>query len=213
MRKTQAHTVYRSRDGKAVPGVTTIINSNLGWNKNVLVAWARRTALAGEDPDKVRDAAADIGTLAHHLIRCHLLDIKPDTSDYSSNTIDRAENAFLAFLEWESMHRLKALEIEESYVSEVYRYGGTLDLVAQVDQQLALVDFKSSNGVYAEHRIQLAAYLQLRRESYGEALVPHLLQIGKDDGAFHHHRFNSLQREWEVFRCCLRLHQLRPKGR
>ena len=66
MAKTKAHTAYKLKDGTRVKGVTTILN-NLGWNKNVLVAWARRTALAGDDPDAVLKEAGAIGTLAHYF--------------------------------------------------------------------------------------------------------------------------------------------------
>ena len=52
MAKTKAHTAYKLKDGSRAKGVTPILN-NLGWNKNILVAWARRTALSGEDPEAV----------------------------------------------------------------------------------------------------------------------------------------------------------------
>jgi hypothetical protein len=46
MGKTDAHGMkYILENGKRVPGVTTIIGSNLGWNKNVLIGWARKQAV------------------------------------------------------------------------------------------------------------------------------------------------------------------------
>ena len=63
-KKQKVHTKYYLADGTQVPSVTTIIGGQLGWNKRMLMAWSKREAAAGRDPDKVRDKAADIGTLA-----------------------------------------------------------------------------------------------------------------------------------------------------
>ena len=96
--KTRAHQRYKLENGTIVPGVTTIIGSHLGWNKNALIAWARKEALAGNDPNKVRDHAADIGTCAHYLIECYFKNTEPDMSEYSALVADKAENCFIAFL-------------------------------------------------------------------------------------------------------------------
>jgi len=59
LQKKKAHQIYKLKDGTVVKGVTTILE-NLGWNKQVLIAWSRKTALAGIDPTKVKEEAADI---------------------------------------------------------------------------------------------------------------------------------------------------------
>ena len=219
MGKTKAHTRYKNKANKVVPGVTTIIGGNLGWNTQVLIAWARRTALAGEDPDKVRDKAADIGTLAHALIEEHITTSAPhlepviaEKAEYSQNDLDIAENAFLAYLEWENRMGIdltdERVRAEERLVSEWLQYGGTLDFIAPIQGVLSLIDFKSTNGLYPEHRIQLAAYGWLYEENYGEALPLHLLQVSKTEGDFHHHKFDDLSDEFEVYRLLRRIHAL-----
>ena len=70
--KTKSHQRYRLANGDIVRGVTTIIGDNLGWNKNALIGWARKEAMAGKDPNKLRDQAADIGTITHFIIQCFL---------------------------------------------------------------------------------------------------------------------------------------------
>lgn len=219
MSKTKAHQKYMV-DGVQVPGVTTIIGRNLGWNKQPLIAWARRTALEGKDPNKVRDQAADRGTLAHALIEEHLGGDKVDKGEWSPADLDVAENAVIAYLEWEGTHDVKVIETEVQLAHRQYKYGGTLDLVAWVDGEMALVDFKTTNGVYAEHRIQLAAYNELlayhlmtgmygakepAKKAYGPA---HLLQLSKVDGSFSHHVYDDLSDAWEVFVLCLTLNNL-----
>lgn len=210
-KKTRAHQKYTLADGTTVPGVTTVIGSNLGWNKNMLIAWARREALAGNDPNKIRDNAADIGTLAHYLIECHLKGKEPDVSEYSPADLSLAENSFLAYLEWEGQHQVKHVYSELQLVSEQYHYGGTIDLVAEVDGYLSLVDFKTSKGVYPEHRLQLAAYQHLYAERFSDGLLPpHILRIGKD-GEFQHYKLQSLNKEWEIFKSLLTIHRLRKE--
>jgi len=208
--KTKAHQKYRLRDGTLVPGVTTVLGM-LGWNKHALIAWARKEALAERDPNIVRDKAADIGSLAHFLIHCHLRDEEPDLSEFSPEHIDKAENCFLAFLEWADGHKLRPLETEIQLVSERYGFGGTIDLVAEIDGRLSIIDFKSSNGIYPEMIIQVAAYCQLYKENKGSLPVAHLLRLGKEDGSFEYHYYPELGLYWQVFLHCLEIYRLYQK--
>ncbi|GAG48487.1 unnamed protein product, partial [marine sediment metagenome] len=154
-KKTKAHTRYKNAEGKVVPSVTTIIGGNLGWNKGALIGWTRKMALQGIDPSKERDEAADIGTLAHALIEEHITSIAPhlepvpvDKDLYSPANLDKAENAFLSYLDWEKQHDIDLtdprVQTEIRLVSEWLQYGGMLDLIAPIDGVLSLIDFKST---------------------------------------------------------------------
>jgi hypothetical protein len=220
--KTKAHTRYRNEEGKIVPSVTTIIGSNLGWNKGPLIAWARREALAGNDPEKQKDEAADIGTLAHALIEEYITDKAPhleivpvDRDLYSPHNLEQAENAFDAFKVWEEKYNVDITDertrSEERLVSEWFQYGGTLDLIAPIDGVLSLIDFKSTNAVYPEHRIQLAAYQWLYEEHYGISPPTHLLQIGKEEPTFHHYQYPDLSSEFAVFKALIHINGLRKQ--
>ena len=81
MANVKAHTQYKLKSGTLVPGVTTILNSVL--DKPFLVKWAYNCGCQGIDYRKVRDTAADIGTLVHYSILCDLKNEKPDLSEYS----------------------------------------------------------------------------------------------------------------------------------
>lgn len=221
-KKTKAHQRYKLKDGTIVPSTTTIINM-LGWNKNALVAWARREALAGNDPNKVRDKAADIGTIAHYMIECHLKNEEPDLSEYAQADIDKAENCFLNYLEWEKAHVDEVWHSELQLVSESYKYGGTIDLVGVIDGKPSILDFKSSKGIYPEYKIQIAAYLQLYYENFNSGhnsvlcgdhiLTGHILRLDKNGDGFEHHVLgkltSTLRDPWEVFLHCRALYDLR----
>ena len=211
MAKTKAHTAYKLKDGTRVKGVTTIL-SNLGWNKNVLVAWARRTALAGDDPDAVLKEAGAIGTLAHYLCECDIKGEEPELDDYSAEQIEKEENAFLGYLEWKKMTKPKYEAIELKMVSEKYKVGGTADFVARINNSLVLGDIKTSKGIYPEMTAQLAAYRKMYIEIQPKAKIESamILKLDKNSGAFSHHFVGKSQLEWgwKVFEHCMALEEL-----
>jgi len=208
---TQAHTQYKLRDGTVVPGVTAIISSQLGWNKNALIAWARREALAGQDPDKIASQAASIGSLTHYLVECHIKGENPVFDDYTKTQIDKAENGFLAYLDWESKQELEHLFTEKSLVSEKLGCGGTVDLISIGKRGYVLIDFKTSKGIYPDHKIQVAAYKNIYEEATGGKVGDvFILQLGKEDGSFTYHKLSrqEIQTGWKVFKHCLALYKL-----
>ena len=100
MSRTKVHTIYKNGDGKRLPSVTTILGE-LGWNKRSLMHWAWKMGCEGEDYRKVSAEAADIGTCAHDMIHCHLTGKEFDASVWPQDILDKAETAFLAYLDWE----------------------------------------------------------------------------------------------------------------
>ena len=194
--------------------MTTILN-NLGWNKNILIAWSRRMALAGEDPDAVLKEAGAIGTLAHYLCECDIKGEEANTEDYSAEQIEKAENAFLGYLEWKKMTKPKYEAIELKMVSEKYKIGGTADFVANINGSLVLGDFKTSKGIYPEMTCQLAAYRKMYLELQPKAKIGSamILKLDKNSGAFSHNFVGKSQLDWgwAVFKCCMELDRLKKE--
>jgi len=202
---------YRNKAGERISGVTTIIGGNLGWNKQPLMYWAWKEGSEGRHFRDTSQKAADAGTIGHYLIDCDIKGIKPDLSQYSQELIDKAETCYLNFLEWKKMVNLKVETTEINLVSEEYQYGATPDCIGILVDKLALVDWKTGNGVYPDMLLQLAAYRVAWEENYcDKPLVGgfHLLRIGKEDASFHHHHWAALPEAWEAFKHCLALHNL-----
>jgi hypothetical protein len=215
MARTGSKGFYTLR-GERVPSVTTIIGTNLGWDKNALIAWARKEGLAGRDAYKVRDEAGSIGSLTHLMIQQFLQPpvLGPFQINFDEWTPEQqtaADRGFTAFKQWLSHYKYTTIFNEKSLVSEKYRFGGALDWVVVLDDKAAYVDFKTSKGIYPGHRIQVAAYIWLYHENFDVWLEPHLLQLGKEDGSFHHHPLVNLQPHWEVFQHLLELNRLKEK--
>lgn len=212
MKKLKAHTQYKLADGTRVPSVTTVLGI-LG--KNALIEWAYQCGLRGEDYKAVRDNAADIGTLAHYLIMCHIKGIAPDVSEYSQQDITKAETCTIKYLDWEKEHPITPLMVEEPLVSDQYGFGGTLDCVALLNQEVTLIDFKTSKGIYPDMFYQLAAYHHLISEVGhlpGTVKSCRILRIGKDETqGFEERVLTDLSRQWKLFLHCLEIYKIQKE--
>lgn len=209
--KTKVHTRYKLADGKQVPSVTTVLGI---LNKPALMDWAWKCGLDGVDYKAVRDQAGGIGTLAHYLIMCYLKGETPNTSEYSQQDIDKAENCLLSFYEWEKNHKLEPVLIETPLVSGVYGFGGTIDFFGKVDGQPTLLDFKTGKAIYPEFFYQLAAYEHLLGEAGHLIEVTRILRIGRDeDEGFEERSIGNLDKHFDLFLNCLSIYTLQKEIR
>jgi len=211
--KTRLHTQYKDSEGNVVPSVTSIIGSQLGWNKNALINWTKKLVAIGEDPEKVRDKSADIGTLAHYLIECDLKGLQPNIGDFSINNLMLAQNAYNAFKKWWDDKNFKFYKSECVIVSEEYKYGGTIDLLARRENDIYLIDFKTSGGIYPEHLLQVSAY----EYAYSQEIEPikevYILQLSKQDDSFSEHYISreQLNLAFEAFLHCISLAKIQSE--
>ena len=210
--KVKAHTRYVLADGTRVPGVTTITGRQLGWNKDVLTKWANRMGRDQIDTSKYTSDKADIGTLGHAFCTDHLLGKDTDTSDYTANQIETAENCALSFFEWAKGKRIKPILVEVPLVSEFHRYGGTVDIYAEVDGVLELVDLKTGKGIYDEFIVQVGGgYTMLLNEHGHKVERVRILNIPRgDDESFGEKVVGREARETAamIFLNCLANHRL-----
>lgn len=193
-------------DGKRVPGVTTIIGRFK--DSGGLLYWAFEQGKAAERGEierlyDKRDEAAESGTLAHELVEAHINDSEVNIpKDLPEKTVADAWNAFEAYLNWESMTKLKIIEQEMPLVSEKHRFGGCPDAIGEINGELCLVDWKTSSGVYPDYLIQLAAYKHLWEENNPDRPLTggfHLCRFAKTHGDFGHHYYPNLDEAWDQF--------------
>ncbi len=205
---------YKDRNGKRVPGVTTVIGGNLGWNKGALMYWAWNEGVNGRNFRDTSQKAADIGTIAHAMVEAELKgkDWKKivDLRNVTDEMIDKAENAYLAWLEWARTVNFTLVQSELSLVHDEMGYGGTIDIAA-IKNETCIVDLKTSNSVYPDHKIQLAAYGELYNYNFPEDPITayYLLKLGKDDGSFAYYYWPNLNNAFRAFKALLELHNLK----
>lgn len=209
--KAKIHTVYKMADGTRVPSVTTILGV---LNKPALLDWAWKLGVQGLDYKTVRDNAADIGTLAHGMVMAHLTGTEFDKSEYSPADVTQAENCLIKYWDWEKGHKIEVIEVEKPMVSEIYKFGGTIDCLAKVDGDLVLIDHKTGKAIYSEMFYQLAAYRQLLSETGHNITSARILRIGRDDTeGFEERQMIDLDRHFELFKHCLEIYRLQAELR
>lgn len=209
--KVKAHTRYVAADGKQVPGVTTILGVLA---KPALVPWANRMGLQGIDTSKYVDEAASIGTLAHALIMESLGGVAVRHGDFTADQLTRAEHGVKTFKGWLKGKDFKPTLLEEPLTSNIYRYGGTIDILATLDGDLVLIDLKTSSGIYDEHVYQVGGYWKLLQEYAYEISGARILRIGRTEGDGLEERVLSgaqVLNGWRVFEHCLAIWALKRR--
>jgi hypothetical protein len=197
---------YKLASGDIVPSVTTVLSRYKAADR--LMAWAWRQGKAGLDYNQTRGKAADAGTLTHTMaenwFRGH-----PQRLQLSADpdVMHRASTAFHGFLAWADGQRLRPAvidgqqQIEVRMVSERYRFGGMMD-AAHIgrDKRICLCDWKTSDGIYVDYLMQLAAYGALWDETHPDMPITggyHLVRFDKESGGFVHHYWPALERVTE----------------
>ena len=204
---SKAHTVYKTADGKRVPGATTITGL---LNKPHLVKWANNLGLEGIDSSKYTDEAAAVGTLAHAMVQAHLQGEQIDLSVFSPVQVDLAQNAVLSYLEWESRHTIKPIICEVPMVSEKMRFGGTVDCYCELDGIPTLLDFKTGKAIYDEYFVQTSAYKELLLEHGYPVERVQILRIGRDETeGFEERAVTDTSKYFEIFTRLLDIYYLK----
>jgi hypothetical protein len=193
-------------DGEKVPGVTTLIGRFK--ESGALLFWAFAQGKAAERGEinnlyDKRDEAASAGTLAHAMVEAHIKNEPlPKLPDDSIGK--QAQQGYENYLHWQEDNRIHVLYQEEELVSKEYRFGGCPDAVG-IDSRgnLCILDWKTSNGIYTDYLLQVAAYKQLWEENHPDKPITggfHLLRFSKDNADFAHHYWSELDDAWELFK-------------
>jgi len=206
---------YHNAEGKRIPGNTTVISSNLGWSKGGLMYWAWMQGKEGKDFRESRDAAADAGTLAHAMVEADIKG-KPLPRVENPEIMSKAETAYLNFLQWKKMVNFALITMEVPCISEQLQFGTTIDILANVGElggRRSIVEVKTSNAVYEDMLIQMAAQKCAWDECHPDEPIEefHLLKLGKEEATFSHHYWHALPLGLEAFKYLRGLHDLKKK--
>jgi hypothetical protein len=112
--------------------------------------------------------AANIGTLVHDWAERYILAKINGTDIPDMPTAAPVVRGVNAFLKWDEQNEVEYLFSEKIVYSIEHHYIGTFDVGAIINGEHVLVDFKTSSGVYDEHRIQAAGYVQAANEEFEE---------------------------------------------
>jgi PD-(D/E)XK nuclease superfamily len=162
---------------RRLAGVTTILNG--GIPKPALKDWAQRVCadtvvdqwddlqnltptarrkLVYEAPFNTSKEAMARGTDIHKAGEALAHGQEPDVPEYVYGPAQ-------AYADWLRRWRVEPLFVEAIVGNRKYGYAGQLDLIAEIDGRVWLIDIKTGKGVFSEAALQLAAY------RYAEVLV------------------------------------------
>lgn len=178
---------YSWNGGPKVPGITTVIGvmdkpALVGWAKRetavaalrnwrVIEGMVKQQPVVEESityhpavaylkamPGYQKDAAADVGTRVHAIAEAMTKGEKPEVAE---DVLPFAEAYIRDFLE-RYKPKTAPLYVEAMVYHEgndlVMPYGGTMDLICRIDDDIWAIDHKTSkSGVFAETALQLAA--------------------------------------------------------
>ncbi len=172
---------------------------------------------------KKKDDAADIGSLAHRTLEKILLHradlgpapVLPLVSDQllapnlTPEMIESANNCVQAGIEFFDSHKIKLIAAESVRWSPTYGYLGMCDLIAEIDGELCVADFKTGKRAYPEYSLQCAAYQHAYTEEHGRKISARWivnvgrdgeLQISKHDNTTFEHDFETFLSLLKVYR-------------
>jgi hypothetical protein len=190
---------YYAKDGKRVPGTTTIIGRFK--ESGALIRWAYNRGKEGLELYESRDKAAEIGTIVHSMVEEYIklndpMEIIAGNLSITEDDEKAIMSSFSSFCEWFESNKFRVVSQEEQLVSEMHRYGGTPDAIAwDIKDRLCLLDWKTSDSVYSDHLYQLGAYRILWNETHPDTPLTggsHLCRFAKTHGDFAHHFFPDL---------------------
>lgn len=130
--------------------------------------------------------AGEIGTQVHALIEWNLRQQLGQKVGPEPRVLDKAQWAFMAWQDWATSVTLKPLFIEQVVFSRTHQYAGTMDLLAEVNGVVTLVDFKTGKAIYAEALLQNIAYqvalVEMGHSTPAAGMIVRLPKVDSDPG-------------------------------
>lgn len=213
--RTMPRQTLQSKDEEYVGAIT--------WNEFDKIAQEAKSAHREHFED-----AGDVGNMAHAWIEESIKyaikhnDGIVEKMHPSAPDDERAINCGLAAFKWMQEHNVRWLHTERKIYSRKWKYAGTMDGLAIVDNcenqaccpnvfldELSLIDWKSSNHLRVEYLFQTAAYQQAETEEIGHEIAARwILRLGKEAGDFESWYEKDFETDFQAFLACLHLYRL-----
>lgn len=138
------------------------VNLNIERKVNLTEEWIEKLLKeASARPDKIKNDAADLGTRVHAYIDLVVHGKEPEGIE------EELAPAVAAFKKWWEDSGIELVMGDTKVASLIHKFGGSLDALGRRNGQFIILDWKTSNGIYSEYALQVAAYAQAFYESFG----------------------------------------------
>lgn len=141
-------------DGRWYPRVTSIVSIKAKPALYKFYADQKNFAAA----EAMKNKSAEEGTLVHEVIEALI-------SGHAIAIPDSVVPVVAAFHDFRNQHDIIPHQIETKIISRRHGYAGTIDVLAEVDGRLGVLDIKTSQAIYRDYGIQTAAYVEALQEN------------------------------------------------
>jgi len=107
--------------------------------------------------EAIKSKSAEEGTLLHETVEA-ILRKEPIVIP------DQVKPAVTAFLDFYKNNELIAHRIEDRVVSKKHHFAGTMDVLAELNGVMGVLDIKTSMAIYRDYSVQTSAYIEALSE-------------------------------------------------
>ena len=175
---------YETPNG-SYPSITTVLSIR---NKEGIYAWRKR--VGNEEANRITKRATTRGTHFHSLLEQYFLNEIDDLDTFSGTALAKNPAVWYLFLEAIQVLETKINNIyciEDYLYSDEYKVAGAVDMIAEYDGVVSVIDYKTSNSDKKEewienYFIQGTAYAKMFTERTGIPCSQLVIFIVPDNG-------------------------------
>ena len=155
---------YYQRNGAYYPSITHVLGT---YPKGKFFEdWLKKV---GYSADYIVKKSAEEGTQVHEMIESYLGGEELNfLNDYGyPQFTPKVWQMFLKFVDWGEEYNPTLLKAEVHLFSDELKVAGTCDLVCEIDGEIWIIDFKTSNHLQTTYDLQAAIYGKCYEECFG----------------------------------------------
>ena len=155
---------YYQRNGEYYPSVTYVLSH---YPKGKFFEdWLKKVGYASE---YIVKKASEEGTQVHEMIEAYLNGEELKFLEYGVPMYPTLVwQMFLRFVDFWEEYNPKLIETEVHLFSDELKVAGTCDMVCEIDGELWIIDFKTSNHLQTTYDLQTAVYGKCYEECFGK---------------------------------------------
>jgi len=155
---------YYQRNGEYYPSVTYVLSC---YPKGKFFEdWLKKV---GYSADFIVKKASEEGTQVHEMIEDYLNGKELKFLEHGIPMyVPHVWQMFLRFVDFWEEYKPTLIEAEIHLFSDKLRIAGTCDMVCEIDGELWVIDFKTSNHLQTTYDLQTAIYAKCFEECFGK---------------------------------------------
>ena len=175
---TEKQRVYNTPSGKKYKSITSILSK---YNKEAIMLWRQR--VGEEEANRISTKASRRGTKVHDICEKYLLNEMTDMK--LQMMMPDLKETFFSLKNVLDENIGKVYCLEQALYSDELEVAGRVDCIADWDNELAIIDFKTSRRLKDESKIlnyfmQATAYALMFEERTGKTINRIVVAIAVD---------------------------------